>query len=120
MAALVTDYMCLSTSLIQCMRYIIGVCLLQFGTNFKQMSSDPTVFSQTTVGMWIEKAVKPRDCTIFVIDNEGCDGQERSRGQRQDLELRSSDIMIINLHYICAGRVEGANLTLLKTLIEVG
>ncbi len=108
------------------MHHIVCVRALQFGTNFKQMSSDPAVFSQTTVGMWIDKAVKPRDCTVFVIDNEGCDGHERTSGQRQDLErryalmaLRSSDIMIINLHYICAGRVEGANLTLLKTVIEV-
>ncbi len=99
---------------------------MQFRTKFKQMDPNPTVFSQTTVGMWLSKSLKPRGTTVFVIDNEGCDGHERTDTQEQDLErryalmaLRTSDIMLLNMHYANAGLVEGANLSLWKTMIEV-
>lgn len=99
---------------------------LQFGTHFKQMDPNPDVYGQNTVGMWISKSLKPRGTTVFVLDNEGCDGHERTDKQMQDLErryalmaLRASDILILNMNCGNAGRVEGANLTLWKTMIEV-
>lgn len=99
---------------------------MQFGTHFKEMDPNPEVYGQNTVGMWISKSLKPQGTTVFVVDNEGCDGHERTDKQMQALErryalmaLRASDILILNMRCGNAGLVEGANLTLWKTMIEV-
>lgn len=76
--------------------------------------------------MWIGKSLKQKGTTVFVIDNEGCDSRERADDKMQNLErrfglmaLRASDILILNLSCGAAGQDHGANLTLIKTMIEV-
>ncbi len=111
---------------ITCTDNDIFLFLMQFGTTFKQMDPNPAEFGQNTVGMWLSKSLKPKGTTVFVIDNEGCDSHERTDNQMQDLErryalmaLRASDILILNMHCGNAGREQGANLTLIKAMIEV-
>ena len=100
--------------------------MLQFGTKFKEMAPNSPLFGQSTVGMWVSKSLKQKGTTVLVIDNEGCDSHERTDEHMQSLErryglmaLRASDILMLNLNCQVAGQDHGANLTLIKTMIEV-
>ncbi|EJT97474.1 root hair defective 3 GTP-binding protein [Dacryopinax primogenitus] len=90
-----------------------------FGTTFDVM--DETQRRQTTKGIWMCRA---DDLPVLVMDVEGTDGRER--GEDQDFErksalfsLASSQILLVNLWEHQIGLYQGANMALLKTVIEV-
>ncbi|KZT53832.1 root hair defective 3 GTP-binding protein [Calocera cornea HHB12733] len=90
-----------------------------FGTTFDVM--DETQRRQTTKGIWMCRA---EDLPVLVMDVEGTDGRER--GEDQDFErksalfsLASSQILLVNLWEHQIGLYQGANMALLKTVIEV-
>ncbi|KIK98484.1 hypothetical protein PAXRUDRAFT_823843 [Paxillus rubicundulus Ve08.2h10] len=90
-----------------------------FGTTFDVM--DETKRQQTTKGIWM---CRGEGMGVMVMDVEGTDGRER--GEDQDFErksalfsLASSEVMIINLWEHQIGLYQGANLGLLKTVLEV-
>ncbi|KAF8966759.1 root hair defective 3 GTP-binding protein-domain-containing protein [Flammula alnicola] len=90
-----------------------------FGTTFDVM--DERKRQQTTKGIWM---CRGKDISILVMDVEGTDGRER--GEDQDFErkaalfsLTSSEILIVNLWDHQVGLYKGANMSLLKTALEV-
>ncbi|KAF9264058.1 root hair defective 3 GTP-binding protein [Marasmius fiardii PR-910] len=90
-----------------------------FGTNFDVM--DETKRQQTTKGIWM---CRGQGMNVMVMDVEGTDGRER--GEDQDFErksalfsLASSEVLIINLWEHQVGLYQGANMGLLKTVLEV-
>ncbi|KLO18325.1 root hair defective 3 GTP-binding protein [Schizopora paradoxa] len=90
-----------------------------FGTNFDVM--DETRRQQTTKGIWM---CRGQDMNVMVMDVEGTDGRER--GEDQDFErksalfsLASSEVLLINLWEHQVGLYQGANMGLLKTVLEV-
>lgn len=67
---------------------------------------------------------RAEDLPVMVMDVEGTDGRER--GEDQDFErksalfsLASSQILLVNLWEHQIGLYQGANMALLKTVIEV-
>ena len=101
-----------------------------FGTEFGVMSEQER--RQTTKGIWMSKnkrehadggGQKMAD-NILVMDVEGTDGRER--GEDQDFERKSalfalatSEVLIVNIWEHQVGLYQGANMGLLKTVIEV-
>ncbi|KAL7746285.1 Dynamin-like GTPase that mediates homotypic ER fusion [Sorochytrium milnesiophthora] len=90
-----------------------------FGTSFDVM--DEHARQQTTKGIWLSKA--PQHPTL-VMDVEGTDGRER--GEDQDFERKSSlfavavaEVIIVNMWEHMVGLYQGANMGLLKTVLEV-
>ncbi|KIM83177.1 hypothetical protein PILCRDRAFT_88083 [Piloderma croceum F 1598] len=90
-----------------------------FGTTFDVM--DESKRQQTTKGIWM---CRGKDMNVMVMDVEGTDGRER--GEDQDFErksalfsLASSEILIVNLWEHQVGLYQGANMGLLKTVLEV-
>ncbi|KAG7098321.1 Dynamin-like GTPase that mediates homotypic ER fusion [Marasmius oreades] len=90
-----------------------------FGTNFDVM--DETKRQQTTKGIWM---CRGKNMNVMVMDVEGTDGRER--GEDQDFErksalfsLASSEVLLINLWEHQVGLYQGANMGLLKTVLEV-
>jgi hypothetical protein len=77
--------------------------------------------TQTTKGIWMSKA---KDSRILVMDVEGTDGRER--GDDQDFERKSAlfslaiaEVVIINMWEHAVGLYNGANMSLLRTVMEV-
>ncbi|TID31333.1 hypothetical protein CANINC_000044 [Pichia inconspicua] len=105
-----------------------------FGTKFDIM--DETKRQQTTKGIWFSHAnyiastdettsfKKNNDRNIYVLDVEGVDGRERA--DDKDFERKSalfalatSEILIVNIFEHQVGLYQGANMELLKTVMEV-
>ncbi|KAI9221449.1 RHD3/Sey1 [Blastocladiella britannica] len=91
-----------------------------FSTDFDVMD-ERVKRGQTTKGIWLARA--PERPTL-VMDVEGTDGRER--GEDQDFERKSSlfaiaiaEVIIINLWENMVGLYHGANMGLLKTVLEV-
>ncbi|KAJ3289085.1 Dynamin-like GTPase that mediates homotypic ER fusion [Rhizoclosmatium sp. JEL0117] len=91
-----------------------------FGTNFDVMN-ESTGRQQTTKGIWVSKA---EDTNTLVLDVEGTDGGERF--EDQDFERKSalfslaiSEVVIVNMYENNVGLYNGANLGLLKTVLDV-
>ncbi|KAJ1509482.1 Dynamin-like GTPase that mediates homotypic ER fusion [Coelomomyces lativittatus] len=91
-----------------------------FGTHFDVMNEKQR--SQTTKGIWLAKSSTPEK-NILVLDLEGTDGRER--GEDQDFERKSSlfalaiaEVVIINMWENMVGLYHGANMALLKTVLE--
>ncbi|GMM27875.1 dynamin-like GTPase [Martiniozyma asiatica (nom. inval.)] len=105
-----------------------------FGTQFDVM--DELKRQQTTKGIWfshanhissstgVESTSHPNKNNIFVLDVEGADGRERA--DDKDFErkaalfaLATSEVLIINIWENQVGLYQGANMELLKTVLEV-
>ncbi|KAJ3381341.1 Dynamin-like GTPase that mediates homotypic ER fusion, partial [Entophlyctis sp. JEL0112] len=91
-----------------------------FGTNFDVMN-ESTGRQQTTKGIWVSKADSHN---TLVLDVEGTDGGERF--EDQDFERKSalfslaiSEVVIVNIYENNIGLYNGANLGLLKTVLDV-
>ncbi len=90
-----------------------------FGTTFEVMNESER--RQTTKGIW---ACRGKGMSVMVMDVEGTDGRER--GEDQDFErksalfsLASSEVLIVNIWEHQVGLYQGANMGLLKTVLEV-
>lgn len=75
--------------------------------------------SQTTKGIWISKAEQ-----LLILDLEGADGRERA--DDQDFERKSAlfalaiaQVVVVNMWESSVGLYNGANIALLKTVMEV-
>ena len=73
------------------------------------------------IGIWLGNASKN---DILVLDVEGTDGRER--GEDQDFERKSAlfslaiaEVLIVNMWEHMVGLYNGANMGLLKTVLEV-
>ncbi|OXV06461.1 hypothetical protein Egran_05773 [Elaphomyces granulatus] len=102
-----------------------------FGTQFSVMSDQER--RQTTKGIWLSKNKMQAQGgdngshmaeNILVMDVEGTDGRER--GEDQDFERKSalfalatSEVLIVNIWEHQVGLYQGANMGLLKTVLEV-
>jgi hypothetical protein len=91
-----------------------------FGTTFDVMNMKQGR-TQTTKGIWMSKA---KDSEILVMDVEGTDGRER--GEDQDFErktalfsLATAEVVLINMWEHAVGLYNGANMSLLRTVLEV-
>ncbi|KAJ2908336.1 Dynamin-like GTPase that mediates homotypic ER fusion [Coemansia aciculifera] len=91
-----------------------------FGTRFDVMSEAQR--QQTTRGIWADRATSEN--SVLILDVEGTDGRER--GEQQDFERKSAlfslavgEVVIVNLWENMVGLYNGANLGLLKTVMEV-
>ncbi|KAI8621125.1 RHD3/Sey1 [Chytriomyces sp. MP71] len=91
-----------------------------FGTNFDVMN-ESAGRQQTTKGIWVSKA---DEADILVLDVEGTDGGERF--EDQDFERKSAlfalaiaEVVIVNIYENNVGLYNGANLGLLKTVLDV-
>ncbi|KAJ3368317.1 Dynamin-like GTPase that mediates homotypic ER fusion [Kappamyces sp. JEL0680] len=76
---------------------------------------------QTTKGIWMSRE---KSMNILVMDVEGTDGRER--GEDQDFERKSAlfslaiaEVLIINMFEQSVGLYNGANMSLLRTVLEV-
>lgn len=90
-----------------------------FGTNFDVMNERSR--QQTTKGIWLSRGM---DRNILVMDVEGTDGRER--GEDQDFERKSAlfslstaECLIVNMWENQVGLYQGANMGLLKTVLDV-
>lgn len=90
-----------------------------FGTNFDVMNE--RVRQQTTKGIWLSRGMNRN---VLVMDVEGTDGRER--GEDQDFERKSSlfalttaECLIVNMWENQVGLYQGANMGLLKTVLDV-
>lgn len=99
-----------------------------FDTRFDVM--DGMSRSQTTKGIWLGHAhnadhfQNPTKHPVLIMDVEGTDGRER--GEDQDFERKSAlfslataSCLILNMWETQVGLYNGANLGLLKTVMEV-
>lgn len=105
-----------------------------FGTHFDVMDEEKR--QQTTKGIWFSHANYiasskeessghvPNNSNIYVLDVEGVDGRERA--DDKDFERKSalfalatSEILIVNIFEHQVGLYQGANMELLKTVMEV-
>lgn len=104
-----------------------------FGTKFAVM--DEQKRQQTTKGIWfshanyiasdeVEGGKKPNGKNIYVLDVEGVDGREKA--DDKDFERKSalfalatSEVLIVNIWEHQVGLYQGANMELLKTVMEV-
>ncbi|KAJ3115734.1 Dynamin-like GTPase that mediates homotypic ER fusion [Physocladia obscura] len=91
-----------------------------FGTNFDVMN-EASGRQQTTKGIWVSKS---DESNTLVLDVEGTDGGERF--EDQDFERKSalfslaiSEVVIVNMYENNVGLYNGANLGLLKTVLDV-
>ncbi|KAK3807778.1 MAG: root hair defective 3 GTP-binding protein [Benniella sp.] len=90
-----------------------------FGTNFDVMSEAARM--QTTKGIWISQG---KGMKVLIMDVEGTDGREH--GEDQDFERKSalfslatSEVLLVNMWEHTVGLYNGANMGLLKTVLEV-
>lgn len=105
-----------------------------FGTKFDVMDEEKR--QQTTKGIWFshanyiasagadETGKRANDNNIYVLDVEGVDGRERA--DDKDFERKSalfalatSEVLIVNIFEHQVGLYQGANMELLKTVMEV-
>ncbi|KAI9500339.1 root hair defective 3 GTP-binding protein [Coemansia spiralis] len=91
-----------------------------FGTRFDVM--DESQRQQTTRGIWADRGID--GMKVLIMDVEGTDGRER--GENQDFERKSalfslaiSEVLIVNMWEHTVGLYNGANMGLLKTVMEV-
>ncbi|KAJ3273763.1 Dynamin-like GTPase that mediates homotypic ER fusion [Terramyces sp. JEL0728] len=91
-----------------------------FSTTFDVMDAE-TGRSQTTKGIWMSKTP---EANMLVLDVEGTDGRER--GEDQDFERKSAlfslataEVVIVNMWEQAVGLYNGANMSLLRTVLEV-
>ncbi|KAJ2774176.1 Dynamin-like GTPase that mediates homotypic ER fusion, partial [Coemansia nantahalensis] len=91
-----------------------------FGTRFDVM--DETNRQQTTRGIWADRGTDAMP--VLILDVEGTDGRER--GENQDFERKSAlfslavaEVLIVNMWETMVGLYNGANMGLLKTVMEV-
>ncbi|KAJ3258360.1 Dynamin-like GTPase that mediates homotypic ER fusion [Boothiomyces macroporosus] len=91
-----------------------------FSTTFDVMNAE-TGRSQTTKGIWMSKTPT---ANMLVLDVEGTDGRER--GEDQDFERKSAlfslataEVVIVNMWEQTVGLYNGANMSLLRTVLEV-
>ncbi|KAJ2237338.1 Dynamin-like GTPase that mediates homotypic ER fusion [Coemansia sp. RSA 485] len=91
-----------------------------FGTRFDVMNDAQR--QQTTRGIWADRGTD--GMPVLILDVEGTDGRER--GENQDFERKSalfslaiSEVLIVNLWEHTVGLYNGANMGLLKTVMEV-
>ncbi|KAJ2522890.1 Dynamin-like GTPase that mediates homotypic ER fusion [Coemansia sp. RSA 2049] len=91
-----------------------------FGTKFDVM--DDAQRQQTTRGIWADRGTD--GMRVVIMDVEGTDGRER--GENQDFERKSalfslavSEVLIVNMWEHTVGLYNGANMGLLKTVMEV-
>lgn len=94
-----------------------------FGIGFQTLDSDVRR-GQTTQGAFMGATKLASKQPLLVIDLEGTDGLER--GEDQNFERQISlfglcvaDTLIVNLWAVDVGRVNAANLSLLRTIFEV-
>lgn len=90
-----------------------------FNTSFDVMNEKQR--SQTTKGIWCSR---DPEAPILVLDVEGTDGHERA--QDEDFERKSSlfalaisEVLIVNMFENQVGLYKGANMALLRTVLEV-
>ncbi|OLY83974.1 Protein SEY1 [Smittium mucronatum] len=90
-----------------------------FKTDFEELAKGKR--QQTTRGIWCDCA---QDMDVLVLDVEGTDGRER--GEDQDFERKSAlfslaiaEVVIVNMWENMVGLYNGANMGLLKTVLEV-
>ncbi|RKP08345.1 RHD3/Sey1 [Thamnocephalis sphaerospora] len=90
-----------------------------FNTHFEMM--DKMSRKQTTKGIWMSRS---KGENLLVMDVEGTDGRER--GEDQDFERKSalfslvtSSVLIMNLWENMVGLYNGANMGLLRIVLEV-
>ncbi|KAJ1727421.1 Dynamin-like GTPase that mediates homotypic ER fusion [Coemansia biformis] len=91
-----------------------------FGTRFDVM--DEGNRQQTTRGIWADRGTDAMP--VLILDVEGTDGRER--GENQDFERKSAlfslaiaEVLIVNMWETMVGLYNGANMGLLKTVMEV-
>ncbi|KAJ1666874.1 Dynamin-like GTPase that mediates homotypic ER fusion [Coemansia sp. RSA 1813] len=91
-----------------------------FGTRFDVM--DDSQRQQTTRGIWADRGTD--GMRVLIMDVEGTDGRER--GENQDFERKSalfslavSEVLLVNMWEHTVGLYNGANMGLLKTVMEV-
>ncbi|KAJ2560014.1 Dynamin-like GTPase that mediates homotypic ER fusion [Coemansia sp. RSA 1933] len=91
-----------------------------FGTRFDVM--DDSQRQQTTRGIWADRGTEGMQ--VLIMDVEGTDGRER--GENQDFERKSalfslavSEVLLVNMWEHTVGLYNGANMGLLKTVMEV-
>ncbi|KAJ2784518.1 Dynamin-like GTPase that mediates homotypic ER fusion [Coemansia javaensis] len=91
-----------------------------FGTKFDVM--DEGNRQQTTRGIWGDRGSDAMP--VLILDVEGTDGRER--GENQDFERKSAlfslaiaEVLIVNMWETMVGLYNGANMGLLKTVMEV-
>ncbi|KAJ1723669.1 Dynamin-like GTPase that mediates homotypic ER fusion [Coemansia erecta] len=91
-----------------------------FGTRFDVMNEAQR--QQTTRGIWADRGTD--GMPVLILDVEGTDGRER--GENQDFERKSalfslaiSEVLIVNMWEHTVGLYNGANMGLLKTVMEV-
>ncbi|KAJ2859726.1 Dynamin-like GTPase that mediates homotypic ER fusion [Coemansia aciculifera] len=91
-----------------------------FGTRFDVMSEAQR--QQTTRGIWTDRGTG--GMPVLIMDVEGTDGRER--GEHQDFERKSAlfslavaEVVIVNMWENMVGLYNGANMGLLKTVMEV-
>ncbi|KAI8319678.1 root hair defective 3 GTP-binding protein [Martensiomyces pterosporus] len=91
-----------------------------FGTRFDVMNEEQR--QQTTRGIWADRGAD--NMPVLILDVEGTDGRER--GEDQDFERKSalfslavSEVLIVNMWENMVGLYNGANMGLLKTVLEV-
>jgi protein SEY1 len=92
-----------------------------FGTKFTTMEADAGRY-QVTQGVWMGSDAEAR---IVVMDNEGCDSRERGE-EGASFERKSAlfvlalaEVLIVNVWTQDVGRFNAANLSLLKTVMEL-
>ncbi|KAJ1904699.1 Dynamin-like GTPase that mediates homotypic ER fusion [Coemansia sp. IMI 209127] len=83
---------------------------------------DDSQRQQTTRGIWADRGVD--GMRVLIMDVEGTDGRER--GENQDFERKSalfslavSEVLLVNMWEHTVGLYNGANMGLLKTVMEV-
>ncbi|PIA15728.1 root hair defective 3 GTP-binding protein [Coemansia reversa NRRL 1564] len=91
-----------------------------FGTRFDVM--DEGQRQQTTRGIWADRGTD--GMPVLIMDVEGTDGRER--GENQDFERKSAlfslamaEVLLVNMWETMVGLYNGANMGLLKTVMEV-
>ncbi|KAJ2660742.1 Dynamin-like GTPase that mediates homotypic ER fusion [Coemansia sp. RSA 1199] len=91
-----------------------------FGTRFDVM--DEGQRQQTTRGIWADRGTDAMP--VLILDVEGTDGRER--GENQDFERKSAlfslavaEVLLVNMWETMVGLYNGANMGLLKTVMEV-
>ncbi|KAJ2562893.1 Dynamin-like GTPase that mediates homotypic ER fusion, partial [Coemansia sp. RSA 1836] len=92
-----------------------------FDTRFDVMSEAQR--QQTTRGIWADRGSSGAR-HVLIMDVEGTDGRER--GEHQDFERKSAlfslavgEVVIVNMWENMVGLYNGANMGLLKTVMEV-
>ncbi|KAJ2348692.1 Dynamin-like GTPase that mediates homotypic ER fusion [Coemansia sp. RSA 2618] len=102
-------------------RFSLGTLLNRlFGTRFDEM--DEGQRQQTTRGIWADRGTDAMP--VLIMDVEGTDGRER--GENQDFERKSAlfslavaEVLLVNMWETMVGLYNGANMGLLKTVMEV-